>query len=85
MDKIKERLFLTVTEFRGRASKNALFDDVSNKIISKTEDIDEEYLQYHRDWSLIANTIVGTEIREPEGNEGESFGYDGLFDIDIPD
>ncbi|MBT6690422.1 hypothetical protein HN903_02535 [archaeon] len=62
---LEEEISLTVVEFKNGAIKNTLFEDVNNKIISDSEakDIDEDYLQYERDWNSIANTTVGTEER----------------------
>jgi hypothetical protein len=61
--KSKKRAILTADEFYKTASDSDLFKKVTLEIIEeeKKNPIDEASLRYARDWSILANQVVGAE------------------------
>ena len=58
-----KRVVLTAEEFFKNAEDSSLFREVTQEIIEKEKNnpIDEASLRYSRDWSILANQVVGAE------------------------
>jgi hypothetical protein len=62
----KESIFdLDLEELLKNAKEATDLNNVCKKIVEEANNqlVDEDYIKYNRDWSILANQVVGAEYR----------------------